>query len=237
MLDNANSIPMVSGRSETGTIDMQLYDDNSLEFTITINDLSATDVLTAAHVHTGDVVSTGAVVIGLVDGATIMFSGNTANGTLMLDASQISALNGDDVYVNVHSTENPSGLVRGQIDVAIDNSYNVALSTDNEVPSVTGRSETGVTYFRLVNSTMYYKVVVNDLEVSDAITKGHIHEGATGINGSVFINLEITDNTQLDTVKSVTLNASDLAKINNDQLYVNIHSSQVASGLIRGQIR
>lgn len=35
-LDNSNSIPMVMARTETGMIEMNIYDDNSLEFTITL---------------------------------------------------------------------------------------------------------------------------------------------------------------------------------------------------------
>lgn len=236
-LDNANSIPMVVGRNETGNIQMSLYDDNSLEFTITINNLSTTDGLTAAHIHTGDVVSTGSVAITLVDGSTISFSGNTATGTITLSTSQISILKGNNVYVNVHSTESASGLVRGQIDQTIDNAYNVALSPANEIPAVMGRSETGTAYFRLVGSTMYYKTIVNDLDGTDAITAGHIHEGSSTVNGGILINLELTDNAQLDITKTIILSTTELSKINNDELYVNIHSNQVGSGLLRGQIR
>ena len=38
-LNTSNSIPAVTGRNETGNITMDLYDDNSLEFTITIKTL------------------------------------------------------------------------------------------------------------------------------------------------------------------------------------------------------
>jgi len=40
-LNTSNSIPAVTGRNETGNITMDLFDDNSLEFTITINNLSS----------------------------------------------------------------------------------------------------------------------------------------------------------------------------------------------------
>ncbi len=237
MLNNANSIPMVTDRNETGNIEMSLYNDNTLEFTINISDLASSDALTVAHVHTGDVVSTGDVAIVLVDGENITFSGSTATGTIELNASQISTLQGSNVYVNVHSTQSSSGLVRGQIDQTIANAYNVALSPDNEVPMVTGRNETGMVYIRLVGSTMYYKAIVNDLDETDAIMAGHIHEGNSTSNGGVLINLELTGNDQLDITKEKTLSADELTKINNDALYVNIHSNQVASGLLRGQIR
>lgn len=236
-LNTSNSIPTVNGRSETGNITMGLFDDNSLEFTITVNNLSSTDALSASHVHTGDLVSTGSVEITLVDGSDITFSGNTASGTIILTANQISVLQGSDVYVNVHSTDIPMGLVRGQIDKIISNAYNVALSPLNEVPPIMGRSEEGNAHFRLVGSTMYYKVTVTNLDKTDAISGGHIHEGSSTVNGGVLIDLEISDNDQLDVTKSITLSSVELDKVNNDELYVNIHSNQVPSGLLRGQIR
>ena len=236
-LNTSNSIPTVNGRSETGNITMGLFDDNSLEFTITVNNLSSTDALSASHVHTGDLVSTGSVEITLVDGSDITFSGNTASGTIILTANQISVLLGSDVYVNVHSTDIPMGLVRGQIDKIISNAYNVALSPLNEVPPIMGRSEEGNAHFRLVGSTMYYKITVTNLDKTDAISGGHIHEGSSTVNGGVLIDLEISDNDQLDVTKSITLSSDELVKVNNDELYVNIHSNQVPSGLLRGQIR
>ncbi|MDO6439098.1 CHRD domain-containing protein [Cyclobacterium sp. 1_MG-2023] len=237
MLDNAYSIPMVTGRSETGNIQMSLYDDKSLSFTITINGLMASDDLTVAHVHTGDVVTAGSVAITLVDGSNIAFSGNTATGTVSLTDEQITTLQGDDVYVNVHSTDQPSGLVRGQIDQTIDNAYNVSLSPANEIPAINDRNETGQAYIRIVGSTMFYKVIVNDLEASDAITAGHIHEGSATVNGGVLVNLGITGSAELEQTKNLTLSTEELGKINNDELYVNIHSTQYPGGLLRGQIR
>jgi len=50
-LNTSNSIPAVPGRNETGNITMDLYDDNSLEFTITINNLSITDELIRCRVN------------------------------------------------------------------------------------------------------------------------------------------------------------------------------------------
>ena len=237
-LNTANAIPMVSGRDEAGNITMKVYDDNTMDFTITINNLSASDALTMAHVHLGTPVSTGAVAITLVDNDAIKFDGGTATGTLTLTANEVATLTGDNVYVNVHSTESPAGLVRGQIDVAITEAYNVALSPENEVPAITDRNETGVAYFRLVDKKLFYKVIVNDLDTTDEITAAHIHEGAAGENGGVMLLLiDPANSLDLDQSHTVELSDEDLAKLTTDPLYVNVHSMQHASGLLRGQIR
>ena len=236
-LSASNAVPIVAGRSENGTLAMSLYSDNSLEFTITINGLATTDNLTAAHLHSGNPVETGSIAIPLVDGTTIAFSGNTATGTITLTSGEVTALQGSDIYANIHSSEVAAGLLRGQVDQTLTGAYNIALSPDNQVPVLAGRSEDGIAYFRLVGTKMYYKVVVNNLDASDAISNGHIHEGTATENGGVFVSLGITANDQLSISKIITLTDTEVTKMNNDALYVNIHSNQAGGGLIRGQIR
>jgi len=236
-LNTENEIPMVQNRDETGSFKMILYADNSLEFSITVNDLFGGDNLTAAHIHSGDPVSTGAPVITLVDGSSISFQGNQAIGSIQLTQTEVTALLGADIYVNVHSTENPAGLLRGQLDKVVSEAYNVMLSPSNEIPAITDRTDSGMAIFRVVGEEVYYKVTVSDLEATDAITAGHIHEGEATENGTVFQNLEITDAAQLGVTKTMTLDENKLAKLKEDPLYVNIHSTDHASGLMRGQIR
>ncbi|MGB1451664.1 MAG: CHRD domain-containing protein, partial [Marinirhabdus sp.] len=119
-LKAAYTIPTNTG-SETGTITMDLFDDNTLQYTITVNGMDASDVLTKAHVHLGDVVTSGSSAITFFSDE---ISGNTISDVLTLTAEDVATLTGEDVYVNVHSQMSPSGLVRGQIDKTIDYAYN-----------------------------------------------------------------------------------------------------------------
>lgn len=226
------TIPTNTG-GETGTITMDLYDDNTLEYTITVNNMNAADVLTKAHVHAGDVVSTGSSAITFFDGAV---TGNTTTGIITLTDADIATLTGADVYVNVHSQMSTSGLVRGQIDKIIDHAYNVDLSPSNEVPAVTGRAETGNGYFRIIGSTMHFRTQVNNLNATDSITKAHFHAGAAGANGSSYINLDLVTD-QLDISKTLELTTDQLNQAIADPTYVNVHSVEQPSGLLRGQIR
>lgn len=236
-LSSSNSIPNIMDRNETGNIQMYLYSDNSLEFTITINNLVETDTLTTAHVHNGNVVSTGSVAITLVDASDIKFEENIAKGSIKLTNLEVINLYANDVYINVHSKESSSGLLRGQVNKTVDQAYNIILSPENEIPVVSDRNEDASAYFRIIGSKMYYKIIINNLADDAIITGAHIHEGSSTVNGGVFLNLDITDNDQLNIMKSISLSESELSKIKNDKLYVNIHSSDVPSGLLRGQIR
>ena len=237
-LNTKNEIPTVVGRDETGVANFTLLADNTLSFSIEINNLSASDNLLAAHIHTGDVVSTGDVVVGLVTpDSGVSFDGNTAEGSVQLTAEQVSLLSTAALYVNIHSMEVAPGLVRGQVNENIDAAYNVALSTANEVPAVENRTETGEAFLRVIGDKLYYRVVVDELAASDSITMGHLHQASAGENGDVFVNLGITSNAELNITKELDLTVEQLQTLNNLPSYVNIHSEQVASGLVRGQVK
>lgn len=237
-LNTKNEIPTVVGRNETGVANFTLLADNTLSFSIEINNLSASDNLVAAHIHTGDVVSTGDVVVGLVTpDSGVSFDGNTAEGSVQLTAEQVSLLSTAALYVNIHSMEVAPGLVRGQVNENIDAAYNVALSTANEVPAVENRTETGEAFLRVIGDKLYYRVVVGELAASDSITMGHLHQASAGENGDVFVNLGITSNAELNITKELDLTVEQLQTLNNLPSYVNIHSEQVASGLVRGQVK
>ena len=234
------SVPANAARNETGTAVLNLYDDNSLEYNITVDGLSSSDALTAAHIHTGDLVSTGGILIGLAGGDNASFSGSTVSDTIILNAEQVASLNGSDIYVNVHSNEIGSGLVRGQVDKIIDFAVDVNMSTANAVPAVTGRNETGITYIRLDSEgNMYYKISINDLDATDSLTASHIHQATAGNTGGVLVLLVDGANAATDygVSKSLALTNDQKTILLNDALYVNTHSVQNAPGLLRGQIR
>lgn len=236
-LSTENEIPAVPGRFETGTATLTIFDNNTLEFTITVNNLNTTDTLTAAHLHSGGLVETGSIIVGLVNGTDISFNGNTVTGTIAVTDAQINTIRGANVYLNVHSTLVPSGLVRSQLDQAVFFSKNISLSPANEVPAVAGRFESGVAYIRVTeDDKLYYRVDVDNLATTDAITMGHIHTGTATQNGSVLVDLGIAGEADLGVAKMLTLTVAERLSITGTSSYVNIHSTEVASGLLRGQM-
>lgn len=133
-------------------------------------------------------------------------------------------------------------------------SFKAHLTGDQEVPPVETLA-TGQAIFRLSKdgSELYYKLIVANL---DNVTMAHIHLAPAGDTGGVVVWLypdgpppqliEGTTNgilaegviTGEDLVGS--LEGQDLAalleEMNDGNAYVNIHTSQVGSGEIRGQI-
>lgn len=226
------SIPANTTRTETGLATLSLYSDNSLEYNIVVSNLDDSDILTACHIHFGDLLSTGDVAFTVVDGSSSTFTENSASGTVMLNNQQVNTLQGNNIYINIHSIELSSGLLRGSIDEEIDFAMDILLSPENAT-----RSETGVVTLRFTaSSKLYYRVTVNDLDMSNTLTDSHIHMGSIGNTGPVFITLVVgSDN--FGTAKMLSLDADERTIFLSDDLYINVHSTQEPASLLRGQIR
>lgn len=231
----ANENPQPSGRTETGTATVKVYDDNSLTVDATLTGLASTDNLTLAHFHVGDPVTNGSVVLDLKP----TFTGSTMKANLTgVRTSFIDSIKAGtaDIYLNIHSTQVGSGIVRGQLFNNVTFASTVALSGANEVPAVT-TTATGTALLRITaDNKLYSRITVTNLETTDALTMAHIHSGATGVNGAVLIGLASAA-ADFGVTKINTPTATQIASIRNDAVYVNVHSTTRASGVIRGQIR
>ncbi len=231
----ANENPQPSGRTETGSASIKIFSDNSVTVDITVTGLASGDNITAGHFHVGDPVTNGGVVVDL--NPTVM--GNMVKAKLTnVRSSFIDTLkNGTaDIYLNVHSSQVPSGIVRGQVFNGVTFASSVALSGMNEVPAVT-TTATGTALLRITaDNKLYSKVTVTNVEAGDALTAGHIHTGAAGTNGGVLLGL-CSSAADFGVTKIFTPTAAILTSIKADALYVNVHSTNRPSGIVRGQIR
>lgn len=237
--------PAITDREETGTATLKLNSDNTLEYTIQVNNLLGSDQLTIAHIHEGNAAENGPVVVTLVDNDQITFTGNTVTNTVTLTEDEIGAIETGDFYVNVHSVDYPAGLLRGQLRGNVDFAFDVNLSPQNEIPMISDRTESGVAIFRLLeNNTLYYTLTVEDVSASDNLTIAHIHDGNAATNGPVIISL--VDNDAIIFEENTVNNSIEIseeeegrlkaAAEGGDALYVNIHSEEYPAGLLRGQI-
>lgn len=229
-----NEVPAVPGRNEEGEATIELLSDNSLKYNIHIHNLSSTDVLTNAHIHTGDAGTSGPVYIPF----NPIFTGPGTTGVVTgLRQGQVDTLMSKPVYVNVHSNQVPGGLARAQLDKEVVFAMDVTLLGSNEVPQVP-TTAIGSAILRLTNDkVLYSKVTVNNLETNDTLTVSHIHPGATGVNGSplIFLCNSVSDFGVLKV--SNPLDDASYNQLLNTPMYVNAHSRKHGSGLIRGQIR
>ncbi len=225
-------IPSLTSRPETAVAELQILSDNTLKYSIVVSNLTTGDALVAAHIHRANAGNNGSVYIPL-DGA---FSGSTVTGTVQLTVGQIDTIKTMETYVNVHTTQVGSGLVRGQIDSKVVFSADVVMNAANEVPAGTSLA-TGLATIRMTeNKKLYVKVAVTNLDAGDALTAAHFHGAAAGVNGSVLLGF-YSAASDFGTVKTLTADDAFYNSLLTAPIYVNAHSTAKPGGIVRGQIR
>lgn len=230
-----NENPQPTGRTESGSATVKVYSDNSITVDAMLVGFSSADNLTAAHFHTGDPVTNGPVVLDLKPTFTgsMLKASVSAVRTSLIDSIKAGSA---DLYLNIHSSQVGSGLVRGQLFNPVMFATTVALSGANEVPAVS-TTATGTSLLRITeDNKLYSKITVTNLEASDALTMAHIHTGAAGVNGGVLIGL-CSSAADFGITKIYTPTSTVINSIKADALYVNVHSTTRPSGILRGQIR
>ena len=230
-----NESPAPAGRTDTGTANIKLYSDNSLTYTVTVNNLALADVLNAAHLHTGDAISNGPIVLDFAP----VFTGGTATGTITgLRTSLVDSLKAttNEIYFNAHSSQVGSGLVRAQLNTNIELATDLTLSSANEVPPGTSVA-VGKAMVRVTSDkNAYIQLTVTGLEANDTLTAAHIHKAGTGVNGPIILGFYASD-TDFGTVKKLPISDSLLTSLKTDSIYMNAHSKRKPGGVIRAQIR
>lgn len=106
-LDGSQVVPPVTS-SGRGVFTVKLSEDlTMISYTLSVTGL--TDI-TTAHVHLGKIGESGSVVIPIASG-----SFTETGGSAVITSEQLEFLLSEQFYVNVHTTQNPAGEIRGQI--------------------------------------------------------------------------------------------------------------------------
>ncbi len=218
--------------SATGTGYFMLTDEG-LSYAVTVNGLE----ITAAHFHRQEIGVNGGVV------KNIDFNGGkTAAGVWGWEDSQplTPELTNDlltgKIYVNVHTSANPGGEIRGQVLLSSGTSFRATLTGDQEPGTVT-TDATGTGSFVLTEAGLFFSVTVSGIE----FTAAHFHRNPIGVNGSVVrgIGDEFVGNTAVGlwTLEDAQpLTEELLTDLFVGNLYVNVHSTEYPGGEIRGQV-
>ncbi len=231
----SNEIP-ANVRTETTTAALKIFSDNSVTLTATLSNFAAGDTIRAAHIHVGDAVNNGGIVVPF----TIVTTGASVEAKAVgVRQTLIDSLknNSTDFYANIHSARLPGGLVRGQIGADIVQAYSVNLRGENEIPTPVTTTATGVAIVRIdADNRLISKITITNLEAADTLRFAHIHFGATGANGPIISNLADTRN-NFNTTEIRTIRATLADSIRTGTVYVNVHSIVNPGGKLRGQIR
>jgi hypothetical protein len=213
---------------------------NQLTFNIAYANLSG--VATLSHIHgPATLESSAGVMINLAPFNGGGFGTNgTLSGTVTLDDNEMAALVDGLTYVNVHTGNNPSGEIRGQILPRVSAiPFTAALSGLAERPTPLTNSATGSGTFALEGNTLEFNITYSGL--SGPATLAHFHGPASSSEpAAVLINLAPFNNGGFGTsgalAGKVELTELQRAYLLQGKLYVNIHTAANPSGEIRGQV-
>jgi len=266
-----NEIPAISGLNATGSARARVTVNRDAGGTITSGvvtfdvayQFSGAITLTGFHIHSGAVDVNGPVVInsGLSStpdsdgGGSLSFTTPT-----LTTAAQLAALTGlvatpHLYYINLHTTVNPGGAIRGQC-TSETYFYKATMLPSNEVPAIAGlvanapvlvtldvtRDSSGnITSGAVMFDTSY------QFPGDVTFTGFHIHTGRAGENGPVIINsgtsgvVDATGVGRITKIVSLPANQAMLDNLkavitNPNGHYVNLHTSVNPGGAVRAQL-
>mgnify|MGYP002152279508 CR=1 FL=1 len=248
-LYGSNEVPAVVS-SGGGSVIMELDGDQltvSGSFSGLDGDFNP-DIQGGAHLHLGLPGQNGPIAIGLNATTDADLKGGffaAADNTFSLSADQVEALQNRMMYVNIHSTTQPAGELRGQVtNAAAAAVFRAHLSGSNENPVVTSYG-TGVVQVEIANDTFIVYGSFTDLEseVDVEVAGGaHLHNALAGTNGDISFVLSPsidaggTSGVFMVQDNEFTITPDDEAAFFDRAQYVNIHTLDHATGEIRGQL-
>src|SRR5262249_37320554 len=184
--------------------------------------------ITGLHIHNGAAGVNGPIVIdtgisGAADGATAITNATRGNIFRIVEVNTsagIAALNGlfsdpTQFYVNMHTTVNSGGVIRGQLSRNVYVFFNQMTQAEENPPTGVPGTANSMTYVRLdrdstgnvTGGAVSFNINYN-MGSQQTFTGFHIHNGKIGVNGPVVIS------TGLSGTNTVVTNATGTGSIN-----------------------
>jgi CHRD domain/Secretion system C-terminal sorting domain len=228
LLDGASEVPAVTTSAKGLAVAWATETLDSLQYAVIYTGITPS----AAHFHGGTATQTGSVIYPLVAynrAPTAAYLGKVA-----LTNDFLGKMLKDSIYVNIHSTANPNGEIRGQISTSLHEGTVADMCGKQEVPVVTTAAiGAGFVSTERAKSIGYLSVVTNGL--SGNATAAHIHNSPKGVAGGVYLNMGTTTNNSYSGA-FINSRASAVDSITNGLMYFNVHTSLNGNGEVRGQL-
>lgn len=196
----------------------------------------------ASHFHLGAVGVPGPVVIPLSDTtmdnmimATITAQDSTFTDEMLFTTFLNEVLNGD-IFINVHTSLNPGGEIRGQMRAVAHVGTIFSMCSRQEVGNVTNGRDvqgSGVVSMDRDRNYLHYAIAVSGL--TSALSGAHFHQAPAGQNGDVIFTLP-TDSTVFGYWNDTLFTDEIAALFESGGIYANFHTTLNPQGEIRGQV-
>lgn len=275
-LSSANEVPAISGDPSTAVATVLVHVSRdasgqivsgSVDFK-SVYKLAVASNITAMHIHRGTAAANGPVVIDSTLSSPVA---DTTSGTLSLqgpvppaNTNGVNALrdllaNPSGFYLNMHTSRNPSGEMRGQLLRAEKLILLGLMGPLNEVPAITDGAGKAMCAISVIAARNADGVPLSAEVTFDANYSGfadgtnftgfHIHSGLAGANGGVVINTGLAGpiaanaaggnlkyEVQIDPANPNQAAAVAGLFLAPSRYYVNIHTTAYPGGAIRAQL-
>ncbi|WP_425420358.1 CHRD domain-containing protein [Phaeodactylibacter xiamenensis] len=247
-LSGANEAPAVTSMAG-GAVVAELMNDSTIVVSGSFSGLESalnTDIAGGAHIHMGLPGENGDVIFPL----NVTDEGGNAGrflpseNTFTINEDQLEAMMSRGLYVNIHSLDQPSGEIRGQLMLESQVVFTGYLSGIFEVPEAATEA-LGAVQAELSGNRMTLAGTFAGLSspvATDIAGGAHIHAGYAGQTGDVVIPLAVdldSDNlggTFAAMPNTYQLEEDQIELMKDRGLYVNIHSTDIQSGELRAQV-
>lgn len=243
-LSGGQEVPPISAGAMGAALVRIKADGSEVSVEGNVRNLSSEAV--GAHFHRAAAGANGAVVKDLSISNNGVLSGTWRKGdsSQSLSDDLLSALRSGEIYINVHTSVNPNGELRGQVGKATPNLmttawFNGELTGAKENPAV-GTNAFGTVEVKLNAETKEIELEGYTSGLTGPIRGAHIHQGAAGVNGQVVKDLAVSGNKISASWKLTDANQpltnGLFADLLLGNLYVNVHTDANAGGEIRSQL-
>jgi uncharacterized protein (TIGR03437 family) len=274
VLSNANETPQPpSTTSGTATVWLHVVRDADGNVTsgsadaLVSYDFSSAGTITAMHIHRGAAGVNGPVVVPFaVERTEVNGSGRlpvvqTPFPSTAVPVATISDIlaNPSQFYYNVHSTDFPAGIMRGQLRRAETIVRIGPMMPENETPPITDEpwSATGTVMLLMTrddagtpnSAYAIFDVIYRNFPVTN-FTGLHIHSGAAQVSGPVTINSGLQGpvavaeggsgrlhyEAEVDLNRAGALETVEGLVSNPSGFYINLHTTEQPAGAVRSQM-
>jgi len=227
-LEGAQVVPPATG-SASG-FGVLRYDPTSGQLRVFVHAEGLGSPVTSCAVRVGAAGATGASALALTA------SGSGAwTGSKLLNAVEAAALGSAGLYLEIRTTLQPLGEVRGQIVTSASSRFRAQLTGAQQVPPVataaTGQLE--AFFYEPERRLVYFLVNVGVTSVLGA----DLHRAAVGNNGPLVTALDGLAANGIDFCGATDrLSAVDAGALLGNDVYVNLRTAASPTGELRGQL-
>ncbi len=233
VLNTAQETGMVTVDNATGLAVIKVSRDKRSLWIEQVAD-SLTETPGGAHIHYAAPGMDGPVILDL----SSLIDGNRISGVVMVTPGLVDSLMSGNAYINVHTSSNPGGEIRGQINNLPVLGFDAVMDADQETGVVILTNGRGVAHFHLSNTfdTLHFYVQLSGL--TGPVMGAHLHAADPGMDGNVVLDLTnyVNGNIITGIVVGANLTEQVIVGMVTGGLYLNVHTAMNMNGEVRGQV-